>query len=447
LPRKVGVIYPGNYWTASDQVAQPGAGIHAVYTADQMRQFRAEGIAADRRAREATHTAEMAQWARDNGLNVPPQWAGAKSQGESSETRMDTGFHASAMVGTAAVSPQAAQGVKTWQERCGITRKPHGQVEEAMAAEIADLRAQLAHKTEAARRWESKLDAVWANLCRVIEQHTGRPVDGEPLDALSAQLARQSQGGQSMINRWLELIRVWIADPMRTDYVSVNKKYLRDMASDFEFSINGSTDAQARVADLARKLIECYPDTLPSLYVDGEPVGKELVAAVRALYAAPPLSSEQQAEAPPEPEVRPCDMPACSGVSRETGSRPYCPEHREAFEDWRRERARKQQAAQVSETDNTMEGYLSQWRARDPSPAAKAAEPEQDPLYEKAAMVVRAHNRASISLVQRTLFIGYNRAARLLEAMEKAGVVSVEDQNGRRTVLMQQPEQGEPNVG
>jgi hypothetical protein len=252
------------------------------YTADQMRQFRAEGIAADRRA-------------RGMAMEKSPE-----SSTKPAETRMDAGFGDAGTVRTSGdESPQAAQGVKTWQERCGITRKPHGQVEEAMAAEIADLRAQL---------------------------------------------ARQSQGGQSMINRWLELIRVWIADPMRTDYVSVNKKYLRDMASDFEFSINGSTDSQARVADLARKLIECYPDTLPSLYVDGEPVGKELVGAVRALYAAPRLSSEQQTEAPPEPEVRPCDMPACSGVSRETGSRPYCPEHREAFEEWRRERARKQQA-------------------------------------------------------------------------------------------------------
>ena len=46
-----------------------------------------------------------------------------------------------------------------------------------------------------------------------------------------------------------------------------------------------------------------------------------------------------------------------------------------------------------------------------------------DPLYEHAVKVVRAQQRASVSLVQRTLQIGYNRAARLIEAMEAAGVV------------------------
>ena len=46
-----------------------------------------------------------------------------------------------------------------------------------------------------------------------------------------------------------------------------------------------------------------------------------------------------------------------------------------------------------------------------------------DPLYDQAVEVVRTHQRASISLVQRHLRIGYNRAARLIEAMEVAGVV------------------------
>ncbi|MDO8065614.1 DNA translocase FtsK [Janthinobacterium sp. SUN206] len=46
-----------------------------------------------------------------------------------------------------------------------------------------------------------------------------------------------------------------------------------------------------------------------------------------------------------------------------------------------------------------------------------------DPLYEQAVEVVRTQQRASISLVQRHLRIGYNRAARLIEAMEAAGVV------------------------
>lgn len=58
-----------------------------------------------------------------------------------------------------------------------------------------------------------------------------------------------------------------------------------------------------------------------------------------------------------------------------------------------------------------------------------------DPLYEQAVEVVKAHNRASISLVQRHLRIGYNRAARLLEAMESAGLVSPMSNDGARTVL------------
>ncbi|MGK5050722.1 DNA translocase FtsK [Janthinobacterium sp. RB2P8] len=46
-----------------------------------------------------------------------------------------------------------------------------------------------------------------------------------------------------------------------------------------------------------------------------------------------------------------------------------------------------------------------------------------DPLYDQAVEVVRTNQRASISLVQRHLRIGYNRAARLIEAMAAAGVV------------------------
>lgn len=59
----------------------------------------------------------------------------------------------------------------------------------------------------------------------------------------------------------------------------------------------------------------------------------------------------------------------------------------------------------------------------------------EDPLYEKAVSVVLAQRRASISLVQRTLLIGYNRAARLFESMEKNGVVSTMDHLGNRKVL------------
>jgi DNA segregation ATPase FtsK/SpoIIIE-like protein len=67
------------------------------------------------------------------------------------------------------------------------------------------------------------------------------------------------------------------------------------------------------------------------------------------------------------------------------------------------------------------------------------ADSTHDLLYEKAVMIVRAHNRASLSLVQRSLVIGYNRIARLFEAMEANGVVSPCDEKGRRTVLAAAP--------
>ncbi|MDN2697199.1 hypothetical protein O0882_12830 [Janthinobacterium sp. SUN073] len=58
-----------------------------------------------------------------------------------------------------------------------------------------------------------------------------------------------------------------------------------------------------------------------------------------------------------------------------------------------------------------------------------------DPLYDQAVEVVHTHQRASISLVQRHLRIGYNRASNLLEAMEALGVVSSMTSNGVRDVL------------
>nr|WP_246294763.1 DNA translocase FtsK [Schlegelella koreensis] len=61
---------------------------------------------------------------------------------------------------------------------------------------------------------------------------------------------------------------------------------------------------------------------------------------------------------------------------------------------------------------------------------------ENDPMYDQAVSVVLQHRRASISLVQRHLRIGYNRAARLLEQMEKSGLVSAMATNGNRDILV-----------
>jgi S-DNA-T family DNA segregation ATPase FtsK/SpoIIIE len=64
---------------------------------------------------------------------------------------------------------------------------------------------------------------------------------------------------------------------------------------------------------------------------------------------------------------------------------------------------------------------------------------ESDPLYDQAVEVVVKSRRASVSNVQRRLKIGYNRAARLVEAMEEAGLVSAPQSNGQREVLIPEP--------
>lgn len=64
---------------------------------------------------------------------------------------------------------------------------------------------------------------------------------------------------------------------------------------------------------------------------------------------------------------------------------------------------------------------------------------EADPLYDQAVRIVTETRRASISGVQRRLKIGYNRAARMVEAMEQAGIVGPLESNGSREVLAPPP--------
>jgi DNA segregation ATPase FtsK/SpoIIIE, S-DNA-T family len=70
---------------------------------------------------------------------------------------------------------------------------------------------------------------------------------------------------------------------------------------------------------------------------------------------------------------------------------------------------------------------------------AAMEDPEQDALYDEAARIVITERKPSISYVQRRLKIGYNRAARLLEAMETAGLVGPLQPNGSREVLAPAP--------
>jgi DNA segregation ATPase FtsK/SpoIIIE, S-DNA-T family len=61
---------------------------------------------------------------------------------------------------------------------------------------------------------------------------------------------------------------------------------------------------------------------------------------------------------------------------------------------------------------------------------------EKDPMYDRAVDIVLKNQKASISLVQRHLSIGYNKAANLLEAMEKAGLVTAMNGRGQREILV-----------
>ena len=68
-----------------------------------------------------------------------------------------------------------------------------------------------------------------------------------------------------------------------------------------------------------------------------------------------------------------------------------------------------------------------------------AADDESDPLYDQAVRIVTETRKASISGVQRRLKVGYNRAARLVETMEAAGIVGELQSNGQREVIAPPP--------
>jgi S-DNA-T family DNA segregation ATPase FtsK/SpoIIIE len=83
-----------------------------------------------------------------------------------------------------------------------------------------------------------------------------------------------------------------------------------------------------------------------------------------------------------------------------------------------------------------VEGILDGPETGEGAESEEGGDVESDPLYDQAVELVLKSRRASISSVQRQLRIGYNRAARLIEQMERAGLVSTMQSNGNREVLM-----------
>jgi len=91
--------------------------------------------------------------------------------------------------------------------------------------------------------------------------------------------------------------------------------------------------------------------------------------------------------------------------------------------------------------DGILEGGTLEADADDSAGGPGGADAEADPMYDQAVAIVLQHRKASISLVQRHLRIGYNRAARLLEQMEKSGLVSSMATNGNRDLLLPKREE------
>ncbi|TLY51331.1 MAG: cell division protein FtsK [Gammaproteobacteria bacterium] len=79
------------------------------------------------------------------------------------------------------------------------------------------------------------------------------------------------------------------------------------------------------------------------------------------------------------------------------------------------------------------------WEEGESNGGTGGEDAEQDPLYDEAVRIVTTERKPSISYVQRRLKIGYNRAARLLEGMEQAGLVGPLQTNGARDVLAPAP--------
>jgi S-DNA-T family DNA segregation ATPase FtsK/SpoIIIE len=89
--------------------------------------------------------------------------------------------------------------------------------------------------------------------------------------------------------------------------------------------------------------------------------------------------------------------------------------------------------------DNVLDGPGLEVQGIDAAVPTGELDGEQDPLYDQAVRIVTETRKASISGIQRRLKIGYNRAARMVETMEEAGIVGNLQTNGFREVLAPPP--------
>ncbi len=96
----------------------------------------------------------------------------------------------------------------------------------------------------------------------------------------------------------------------------------------------------------------------------------------------------------------------------------------------------KEQCGEPNYIEGVLEGGTVDGDGEPGGDGADGPSGEKDPMYDQAVEVVLKNRKASISLVQRHLKIGYNRAARLVEDMEKAGLVSAMSGSGQRDILV-----------
>jgi len=96
----------------------------------------------------------------------------------------------------------------------------------------------------------------------------------------------------------------------------------------------------------------------------------------------------------------------------------------------------KEQGGEPNYVDGVLESSVGDGEGSDMFGEGGGSSGEKDALYDQAVEIVLKDRKASISYVQRKLKIGYNRAARLLEDMENAGLVSALTSSGQRDILV-----------